>query len=52
MNIKDFSFSRTDLMTIVSAVAVVALAIAGTIGGDAAVAFIVGSVMKSPISRP
>ena len=51
MDFKQFNFSRTDLMSIVSAVAVVALAIAGTIGGDAAVAFIVGSVMKSPVSK-
>lgn len=51
MNFKELNFSRTDLMTIVSAVAVVALAIAGTIGGEAAVAFIVGSVMKSPVAK-
>lgn len=51
MNFKELNFSRTDLMTIVSAVAVVALAIAGTIGGEAAVAFIVGSVMKSPVTK-
>lgn len=45
------SFNRTDVMTLASAAAIVILAVTGAVAGDVAVAFLVGSVLKSPVVR-
>jgi len=42
---------KSELLTIVGVCAVVVLAAVGTIGGDAAIAFIGGCLFKNPVSK-
>ena len=42
---------KSELLTIVGVCAAVVLAAVGTIGGDAAIAFIGGCLFKNPVSK-